>query len=94
MDARADLVMQKLAELLSGNNQESRSDQREKSSQPTDGFEPPDIQKLPRDREIVLTLSKGRVSQVRWEGSSPASSFRFTHDPLGQIGSRIDNRLT
>ena len=59
LDVKGDFMMRKLDELLSSSNQKIRSGPRMNLRQTTSGFRAPDIQRLPGDREQVLSLLKG-----------------------------------
>ena len=60
LDAKADIMMRKLDEILSSGNRENRHAPTEDSRQTTDGAEPPVMQGLSRDQEPVLNLTTGR----------------------------------
>ena len=61
LDAKADLMLRKLDELLSISNQEICSGSRENSPQTADRFRAPIHTDAPRDREQVLSPTKGKI---------------------------------
>ena len=102
LDAKADLMMRQLDDLMSSSNQENCSGPRENSWQAADGFRAPYMQRLLRDREQVLSptierdLGKLRRGQVG--GSNHVRGRRhirgtFAFNTACQIGSRFAYRF-
>ena len=93
IDAKADLVMRKLDELLSSSSQENRYGPSKKSRQATEGFRAPRYAEAPRDREQVLSSVESRFDGSNHaRGGSPIRGT-FAHSAACQIGSRFDHHF-